>query len=808
MLQDLRYAARTLLRSRGLTLAAVASLGLGIGANTTIFAWMKATVLQPLPGVEAPDRVVVVASRNAAGRPQSLSYPDYLDIRAKSRTLDDLIVQDLTAMNVRLESQRDAQRIFGMIVSGNYFEMLGVRAAHGRVFTAADDVTPDAHPVAVMSHAVWRARFHGDPSIVGRTLVINARAFTLLGIAPPGFNGTFMGLGMGLWIPMAMQKTIVPGADRLTSRGIRWLLALGRLKPGMSVEDANAELVTLARQLEQSYPQSNARRGAAAIPLWRSPWGSPQFMRPVMGVLGALVTLVLVIACANVANLLLARAFGRRREVAIRLSLGASRARLVRQLLVESVLLALLAGAAGVLIARWSAHLLSAFIPPMDIPIILDLAIDRAALLYAFAVSLVTGIAFGLAPALQASRPDVVSTLKGTSAAAGGGGSRLRGALVIAQLAMCVVLLVAAALFLRSLNRAQKMDPGFTARQLVFAGFDLFPNGYTGETGNAFMRRLIERVETLPGVEAAAVVRRPPLSPQGNPTLQVRVDGYSPAPEEGMDVEYNVVHPGYFRTMGIPLLRGRDVEWRDDARRREVAIVNEAMARRYWGTVDVVGRVFVAGKPLEIVGVVATGKYVSLNEAPQPHIYMPFQQAYRPDAALVVRYRTAPVAILSQVRAIARELDPNLPLVDVKTLDEHLMFVSFPQRIASTLLAVTGAVALLIAIVGLYAVVAYSVSQRTREIGVRVALGATPAAIRKAVLTDGFRLTSIGVCTGLVLAFISMRFASALLNGVSPADPLIFGLVAAGLTAVSLAAAFVPARRASRVDAIVALRTD
>ena len=806
-LQDLRYAARTLLRARGMAAAAIVSLGLGIGANTTIFAWMKATILRPLPGVAEPGRMVVITSRNAAGAHQSTSYPDYLDIRQRARSFDGLIAQDLAAMNVRRERDLQAQRTYGAIVSGNYFEVLGVRAALGRVFTAADDVTPDGHPVAVMSHAVWKGRFHGDPSIVGSTVAINGRAFTLIGIAPPGFNGTFMGLGMGMWVPLAMQKTIVPGADRLTSRGVRWLLVLGRLKRGVSREEANAELAGIARQLEQAYPRSNRQRGAAVLPVWRAPWGSPFFMKPVLSVLGALVLLVLVIACANVANLLLARAMGRRREIAVRLSLGASSGRIVRQLLTESVLLAVLGGLAGIFVARWSAGLLNAFVPPMDIPIVLGLELDRTALAFAAGVSLLTGLAFGMVPALQASRPDVVGTLKDTAAQGGGAsGSRLRGALVVAQMAMCVILLVAAALFVRSLYRAYSLDPGFAARTLVFASFDLFPNGYTEETGGAFHRRLLERVRSLPGVRAASIVGRPPLSPQGNASIQIRVSGYSPAPDEAMDVTYNPAQPGYFRAMGIPLLRGRDFGWQDGKAGQPVAIVNETMARRYWGSLDVVGRRFSAGRELLIVGVAKTGKYSTLNEDPQPHMYFPYEQSYRPEATLVVNHAGNDAASPSEIRAIVRQLDPNLPLMEVKNLDEHLLFASFPQRIASVMLGLFGGLALLLAVIGLYAVISYAVSQRTREIGLRMALGAGPGDIGRDVLADGARLTAAGVCAGLILSFVGMRFAASLLNGVSPGDPITLLAVTAGLAFVSMLATALPARRASRVDPLTALR--
>ncbi|HVG20511.1 MAG TPA: ABC transporter permease, partial [Blastocatellia bacterium] len=455
LLQDFRYGIRMLLKNPGFTAVAVLSLALGIGANSTIFSWVKGILFRPLPGVTESDRLVVFAGNSLAGSYTSTSYPDYVDLRDNNKVLDGFIVFDMATMS--LNAGGEAQRVYGTVVSGNYFDVLGVNAALGRTFLPEEDKTPNTHPVIVISHGMWQRVFGADPNVVGKTVTLNSHPFTVVGVAPDSFLGTFVGLSIDLWVPMMMHEQIIPGGNRILSRGDHWLQAMGRLKHGVSIEQAQTELEAIARQLAQQYPRTNEGRGAAIFPLWKSPWGAGFVLRPVLFVLTAVVGLVLLIACANVANLLLARAVGRRKEIAIRLSVGASRARLIRQLLTESVLLALLGGAGGLLIAYWASGLFMAIVPPMNIPVKLFLGIDGGVLWFTLGVSVLTGVIFGLAPALQASSPDLVDALKDDTGRSSGsrGKARLRNGLVIAQVALSLILLIGAGLFLQSLQKGQ-----------------------------------------------------------------------------------------------------------------------------------------------------------------------------------------------------------------------------------------------------------------------------------------------------------------------------------------------------------------
>ncbi|MCA1561208.1 MAG: ABC transporter permease, partial [Acidobacteria bacterium] len=481
LLQDLRYASRVLLKTPGVTVAAALSLTLGIGANATIFSWVKAVLLEPLPGVAEQERLVVVASRSRGGRWNSLSYPDYLDFGDRNRVFDGILVQTVTTLNIGAAGAADRpERLYASVVSGNFFEVLGVRAALGRTFLPEEDRTPDSHPVVVISHGLWQRRFGADPTIVDRSVLLNNRPFTVIGIMPPVFQGTYVGLVMDAWVPIMMQEQVLPGA-RLQQRDGRWMQALARLKPDVRIEQAEADIQAIARQIALAYPATNEGRGAGVLPLWRSPWGAQVILAPVLLVLTGVVAVVLLLACANVANMLLARALGRRREVAIRLSLGAARGRLMRQLLTESVVLASIGGVCGLAVAAWSADLMGVFLPPTDMPVMLTMPIDRTVLGFTAVVAIMTGLVFGLAPALQASNPNVVAALKDDGGTASGGRarSRLRSLLVIGQVALSVLLLVGAGLFLRSVEMAQRISPGFNPDRLALAGYDLFPNGYT-----------------------------------------------------------------------------------------------------------------------------------------------------------------------------------------------------------------------------------------------------------------------------------------------------------------------------------------
>ncbi|MBA3269595.1 MAG: ABC transporter permease, partial [Acidobacteria bacterium] len=544
-LQDLRSAFRSLLKTPSLTLAAVLSLGLGIGANTTVFTWVQAVLLRPIPGAQDPDLIYVPLVETREGRSRSWSHPNYRDIRERARTVE-IIGQDDLAMSLAVDGQ--AERAYGAMVSGNYFSSLGIAPALGRLLSVEDDKTPGGHPVAVVSHAYWQRRFAGDPSIVGREITINNTPMTIVGVTPPEFLGSFFGVATSTWVPMAMQPQMM-GGSRLEARGSGWMQTLARLKPGVSQQQAQAELSGLMSQLNQEYVDSNEGLRLTVVRPWQATWGAPSALAPILGVLSVVVAMVLLIACANVANLLLSRAVGRRREVAVRLSLGASRWRLVRQLLTEAMLLSLVSGLVGMVMASWTYGLLMTFAPPTDMPTNFGLGLNATTFAYALALSAATGLIFGLAPAWQASRPNVVHALKeeaGRGASGGRTGSRLRNTLVVSQVAVCLVLLVGATLFVRSLQAAQHVDTGFKYQDLLIASVDLFPNGYTPDTGRQFHRRVTEAVTAMPGVESFALGRQMPLGLGGSSSRGVSVDGYTPRPNEDVVIMYNVVGPRYF----------------------------------------------------------------------------------------------------------------------------------------------------------------------------------------------------------------------------------------------------------------------
>jgi predicted permease len=805
-LQDVRYAFRSLIRTPSLTIAAVLSLGLGIGANTTVFSWVQAVLLRPIPGAFEADSLRVATLETREGRQRSWSYPNYRDFRDRATALD-VVAQDDLAMSVAVGGQ--AERAYGALVSGNYFRVMGLQPSLGRLLTEDDDRTPGAHPVAVISHAYWQRRFAGNPAIVGQQVTINNVPMTVVGVGPEEFLGSFLGISTSAWVPMAMQPDMM-GGSRLEARGSGWMQTMARLKLGASDEQAQAEASAILGQLAQEHSGSFDGWRIRVLPPWQANWGAPSVLAPILGVLSVVVGMVLLIACANVANLLLARAVGRRREIAVRLSLGANRWRLVRQLLTEALMLSGAAGFVGVAVAYWTYGLLMAFAPPTDMPINFGLRLDAVTLAYAAVASLLTGLFFGLMPALQTSRADTINAIKeeaGRGSSGGRSGHRLRNTLVVAQVAICLVLLVGATLFVRSLQAAQHIDPGFEPDQLLIASVDLVPNGYTPETGRQFHRRLTEAVSGVPGLQSHAIARQVPLGIGGTSSTGVSIDGYTPQPDEEINIVYNVVGPRYFETMQIPMLRGREFTTEDSASSAPALIVNETMARRYWGEREVLGsRARIGKTDYTVVGVAKDIKYGQLNEAPLPYMYLALDQNFSSQAVLHVRSTAAPATVLAAVRDVVRTLDPNLPLYDARTVEEHLRTAVFAQRMGANLLGVMGILAVVLAAVGLYGVIAYAVSQRTQEMGIRLALGAAPGDLLKMVLRQGIVLTSLGLAVGLVLAFAATGFMRSMLPGIAPRDPLTFIAVPAALMAIAIIAALIPARRAGAVDPVVALR--
>lgn len=802
---DLKFAWRMLARRPAFTLVAIVILGLGIGANATIFSWMQNIVLRPVPGVDG-STLMAVYGKTPSRDNLSFSYPNFLDLRSsRPGGIEDLVAFRAAAMNLRGDGE--PHRIWGQLVTSNFFDVLRVRPILGRTFISSDDRAPGGEAVVVLSYAAWQRHFGGDPEIVGRTVTLNARPFTVVGVAPEGFRGTVVGLSLDLFVPITMQRAVMSG-DRLGQRGNSFLQVYGRLTPGATLAQAQASLDVAGARLAAEHPE-NEGRGIIAKPLWKD--GAAGLMLPVMGILMGVVGVVLLIACANLAGLLLARAAGRQREVAVRLAVGASRGRLIRQFLVESLLLALAGGVAGVVLSTWTSGLLRLLIPPTPFPIAFDPAVNPTVVLFAAAITFAAALSFGLLPALRASKPDVGTTLKDVASAAAGGRSktRIRSSLVVVQVALSLLLLVCATLFVRGLIRAQHLDPGFSIRDGAIAALDLLPNGYDAARGTAFHHALLERVAALPGVASVTVASAMPLDLGGGSDMRVDVHGYTPAAGEEIQAYYNRVGPRYFETMGIDIVAGRPLNAGDVEGRQVAVVVNDTMARKYWPGGNAVGKTvdFGAGRAV-VVGVARDGKYSQLGEKPRNYMYVSLAQLFRHDALLIVRTRGEGSAVVPSLHAAVRELDPDLPLFDVRTVAEHLQLSVFIPRIAGTILAIFGALSVVLAVVGLYSIIAFAVAQRTREIGVRMALGASRRDVLRLVLRQGVVLTVTGLVIGVGLAVAAAQALRSQLIGIAPSDPVSFAGPALLLLLVALLACAVPAFRATRLDPVRALRVE
>jgi putative ABC transport system permease protein len=825
--QDLRYGARMLLKKPGFTLIAVLTLALGIGANTAIFSLIDALLLRPLPGVEDPERLVMVYTSDfSSGRYSSSSYPDYKDFRDQNHILSGLAAFTNSAMH--LSTGGESERVRGGLVTGNYFSVLGVKATMGRTLLPEDDQSLGAHPVAVLSHDLWQRRFGGDQSVVGKSVSLNGYTFTIIGVAPEGFRGTGLQTVLELWVPILMYRQInnpaasqaPPAASQapFDRRGSRGFTLVGRLRPEATLEQAQAQFTAIAAQLARAYPETNLGtlqqpdqpRPVTLVPINQAMVGpaTRESTSRVTQMLMAVVGIVLLIACANIANLLLAQARGRQKEVAVRLALGATRLRIIRQLLAESALLALVGGAASLLLALWLAELLLSF-EMFAAFAALDLKLDPRVLGFTLIISLLTGAIFGLAPALQASKPELVSALKES-----GSGDRsvprrigFRNVLVTAQVALSLILLVGAGLFARSLQKAYATDLGFETGNGLLASVDLARQGYNEAQGRQFYRQLMERVEALPGVRAATLALYIPINAGGS-RRGVSIEGYTPRPNEDLELNFNIVGSAYFRALGIPLVMGRGFsEQETDAK---VAIINETMARRYWPDQNPLGRRISSsrsqGQFFEVIGVVRTGKYRNLREEALPYIYLPLSQHYQPGMTLFVRTSGDVASVQPSVRAAVKAVDQNLPLFEVKSFDEHMARALAPERTSAALTGSFALLALLLAAVGIYGTTSYSVAQRTHEVGIRIALGARRDDVLKLIVWQGMSFVLIGIAVGLSGALALMRLIASFLYGVSATDLLTFAVIALLLAIVALLACFLPAWRATKVDPIVALR--
>jgi predicted permease len=809
LVRDLRHSGRYLLRRPVFTAVAVLSLALGIGANTAIFSVINALFLRTLPVAE-PDRLVALFTKDVKNPGFApISHLNWKDYRDMSRSFSGVLGYTWTGLSVQTGGEPAV--VIGQLVSGNYFDVLGIKARYGHTFRPEEDGQPGAHPVAVVSHRFWQENLNGDPAAIGRKLTINGSGYTLIGVAPEGFDGIDVGGQPRIWIPFAMNRQILPNDEFnfFDERRPLVFFAYGRLRPGITLSQAQAEVATIAKRLQRDYPDDNKGRSIDLVPLTQAVI-NPQIRQGVVagtGLLMAVVGLVLLIACANVSNLLLAQAVSRRREIAIRLSQGALRGRLVRQLLTESVVLALLGGALGLLIALWAQQLLPKLLPAGQFPLALDLGLDGRVLAFTLGLSLFVGVLFGLIPALQASKPELVSALKNEAAAQSGVARALslRGLLVAGQVALSLVSLIAAGLFLRSLREAQRIDPGYDASRLAMLSFDVALQGWNQPRGEQFFRDVRERAASLPGVAAATLAQAGPF--QGAFFRSIFLEG-GDATHDGTFVQVNPIGPDYFATLGIPLVRGRAFSDADRKESTRVVIVNETMAKKLWPGRDPVGKRFhFFGDPwVEVVGVARDAKYNFPGEDPQPYAYEPLTQRYVTNVTLVVRAEQDPEAAIAAVQREVRGMAPGMPLVGVGTAPSQLDDALWAPRAGASLLAIFGFLALLLASVGLYGVMAFSVSQRSREIGVRMALGAHQRDVLRLVLRQGLTLVAVGLVVGLAAAFGVTRFVANLLIGVSPTDPAAFGSMAAILSLVAFFAILVPALKAVAVDPIVVLR--
>jgi predicted permease len=807
LFKDIRYAIRSLMKRPGSTAIAVITLALGIGANAAIFSFVNGVLLRPLAGVERPERLVgIYTSDFSSGRYGTSSYLDYLDFRQQADAFTDIAAYEGGVLN--LAGSEGSERLRGAYVTGNYFQVLGVGARVGRTLTSEDDAQASANPV-VITHALWQRLFAGNPAVVGRPVTLNNRAYTIVGVTAESFRGLRLGTQPELFLPLTAES-------KAEARGNRGLRITGRLRDGVTIEQAQAQITAIADRLAHTYPKTNmgtlaqpdAPRPMSVVPESRIEPKMRENVRVVTSLLLVVVGLVLLIACANVANLLLAWASSRRREIAIRLALGASRARLIRQLLTESILLALIGGAAGLCVGLWTADLIPGFFPPGEASGI-DLSLDWRVLGFTTVVSLVTGILFGLAPALQASRPNVVSSLKDERGRVRGVMRfGLRNILVTAQIAISVLLLIAAGLFLRSLRAAVKFDPGFESQHLLLASLGTGGTDMNDAQQQNFYQRLVERVGSQPGVRAVSLTKVVPLG-SGGQRRNVLIEGYQPQPNEDTELNTNVVGLNYFSTLGIPVVQGRDFNTQDRTGSPGVVVVNEELARRYFAGQSAVGkriRTDSQGPYLEIVGVVRTAKYRNLRETPLPFIYVPLAQEMQSNMTLLVRTVGEPSSLLPAVRTELQQLDKSVPIFAVKTMTEQIDAALSADRMTSVLLGIFGGAALLLATVGLYGVMSYSVAQRTHEIGVRMALGAQTLDVLQLVVKNGMTLSLIGLAIGLAAAFAFTRIMATLLFEVTPTDAMTYAVVSVGLLLVALLACYIPARRATKVDPLVALR--
>jgi predicted permease len=808
LLEDLRFGFRGLAKHPGFTAVAALSLALGIGANTTIFTFVNAILLRPLPVRDSGKLVSVFTVDPKIPGDLGCSYLNYNDYRDRNHSFSSLLLYATERGD--LMRREASQQVYFQIVSANYFQTLGVAPVVGRAFLPQEDTAPGAYPVAVVSHALWQREFGGDPGIAGRSVEVNGQPLRIVGVAPPGFQGVSLLNPADLWVPTSMYGQMNPGSPWLAQRRALVFGVIGRLKEGVGTRAAEAEMQALSQALEKEYSRDNEGRRAKLAPLAASminPRTRALLTRS--GTVLMIVTgLVLLIACANVANLLLSRAVGRGPEIALRLALGAGRGRIVRQLLTESCALALVGGALGLALASWARQFLWSVRPPLLSAAALPGQLDTRVLAFTLSVSLLTGLFFGLAPAWYARRLPLVQDLKERAgrSTVGSGGRRMRWMLVAAEMGLCVIALVGAGLFLRSLQNAQQVDPGFPAGRLAMLAFNFADLRYTPAQGRQLHGRVLEQAASVPGVSAVALSKDPVFHVSVARTIVVEDD---PAAQGRLTLA-SPVSPNYFRTTGIALLRGRDFTSVDTAGAPRVAIINQTAAARYWPNQDPVGRRFRYlgdSVPVQVIGLARNANYLALGEAPQALIYTPLQQDFGPFAVLVIRTNGDPEAALASVKRAVQALEPRLRL-STDTVRSAILTTLWLQKLAAVLLGSFGLLALLLAAMGIYGVNAYSVQQRVREIGIRMALGATPAGVELLIFREMLRVVLAGLAGGLAVALLGARALRSLLLATSPFDPITFLLAPALLLLVAALASWVPVLWATRIAPAAALREE
>jgi predicted permease len=810
-MQDLRYSLRILRKSPGFALVAILTIAIGIGASTTIFSWIRDVLLNPLPGAGAPERVVALETLTTDGSWVPTSYPDFRDLRNSCKLVESMSAAQPMALAVG--SEQSVERIWGELISGNFFDVLRIKPERGRFFTSEEiDHEQNAHPLAIISHALWTSHYHSNPAAIGAKVRINRNVYTIIGVAPEGFRGSMPGLSFAMWVPATMYGQLTStGEDLLPDRKDRMFRVLARLAPGVTIEQARAEVQTNAVTLAKEHADTSEGMSATLLPMWKSHYGIQDSLRTPLGILMGACGVVLLIVCANVGNLLLARATTRQKEFSIRLALGAPRSRLIRQLLTESLLIAVAGSLAGRVVASWLGDSLQWLVPQSSIPTMTPAPIDAGVLFFSMALAFAVAGLAGVAPAFHAGKENVNEMLKegGRGGTPGAHSQKLRGLLVTSEMALAVVALVGAGLFMKSFYMARGIQPGFDPNNVALAQFSLSAAGFDAKQADNYCRQVREQLERQPGVSAVSYADYVPLSVGEGSWEDLEIEGYVPKASENMKLYRTLAAPGYFDVMKIPILEGRDFDLRDEGSAQPVMIVNQEFVRRFVPGGNAIGRkVRGWGEWFTIVGVVRDSKIHRLNENPRPYFYASIRQIYRPEYALTFYVRTSgPLeGAISALRQVARATDPAVPVFNTISMNDSVAGSLFGQRIAASLLSVLGGVALLLAAIGLYSVMGYTVAQRTNEIGIRVTLGAQPRDVLRIIVGQGMVFATAGLATGSLAAVALARVVSSALVAVSPADPAIYGAAAAFTVVIALISTAFPAWRAARLDPLAALR--